>query len=483
VIILGAFTRAIRNISRRKIRALLVIVALSFSLAIMISIPAGVIANQDSTQSLTQRFNSTITETEAQINQSTTLIECSTSSGSMFSSPPSETSGPPSNASSPPLGTDRPSFSFTREEFYMNESVFGNISSIAGVKDIVPFLTKSSSETTEETVTTPRGDFTMSRPLYTITGICLNSSLIGEYSVLPTNITEGRNLREGDSGVLLMSLNLTEYYGVGVGSEVEVNGTSFTVVGIYDQGAQNSMNTRGVYMNLTDAQTVTDEIGNVSRLDVYAENVSCVDTINTQIQTMYATEINAREISVSTYATRLANLESEQARYTELLNTAESTLVQTQSVAIQEIIVVIAATSLIVLFVMLYTVRERTKEIGTLKAIGFSSWSVMSQFMLEGVILSLIAGVVGIGIGTLGAPILSGILLPAVNTFSSGRTSFGTGGFGTVASIGSSTASAVVTPTIMLLALGAAVLLGAVGSLYPAWRASRTRPAEAMRYE
>jgi ABC-type antimicrobial peptide transport system permease subunit len=384
---------------------------------------------------------------------------------------------------------NRSDFSFTQqEEFYMNESVVDSISSITGVQDVVPFLVKSSSETTEETITTPRGDFTMYRPLYTITGVCLNSSLIDEYSVLPTNITAGRNLREGDSGVVLMSLNLTEYYGVGVGSEVELNGTCFTVVGIYDEAGQNAIETRGVYMNLTDAQTITNEIGNVSRLDVYAENVSVVDTINTQIQSMYSNEINAREISVSTYADRLANLESEQTRYTELLNNAESTVAQTQSVAIQEIIVAIAATSLIVLFVMLYTVRERTKEIGTLKAIGFSNWSVMSQFMLEGVILSLAAGVVGIGIATVGAPILSGILLPAVNTFGSntfgsGSTGFRTGGFSAVASVGSSTASAAVTPTIMLLALGAAVLLGAVGSLYPAWRASRTRPAEAMRYE
>jgi ABC-type antimicrobial peptide transport system permease subunit len=378
---------------------------------------------------------------------------------------------------------NRSGFPFTREEFYMNESVVGNIGSIAGVKDVVPFLVKSSSETTQETITTPMGDFTMSRPLYTITGVCLNSTLINEYSVLPTNITAGRNLREGDSGVLLISLNLTEYYGVGVGSKVDVNGTSFTVIGIYDQTGQNAMETRGVYMNLTDAQTITNEIGNVSRLDLYAENVSVVDTINTQIQSMYSNEINAREISVSTYANRLANLQSQQTRYTELLNSAESTVAQTQSVATQEIIVALAATSLIVLFVMLYTVRERTKEIGTLKAIGFSNWSVMSQFMLEGVILSLAAGVVGIGIATVGAPILSGVLLPTVNPFGSRSTGFQTGGFGTVASLGSSTASAVVTPTIMLLALGAAVLLGAVGSLYPAWRASRTRPAEAMRYE
>jgi len=474
---LGALTRAIRNISRRKIRALLVIVALSLTLAIMVSIPAGLVANQQSTQSLTQSFNSTITETEKQINQSTTLIECSTSTGSMFS-------GPPSDMSRPPSGMDRPNFSFTREEFYMNESVVGNISSIAGVKDVVPFLVKSSSETTQETISTPMGDFNMSRPLYTITGVCLNSSFIDGYSVLPTNMTAGRNLREGDSGVLLMSLNLTEYYGVGVGSEVEVNGTSFTVIGIYDQAGQNSMETRGVYMNLTDAQTITNEIGNVSRLDVYAGDVSYVDTINTQIQSMYSNEINAHEISVQTYADRLANLQSQQTRYTELINNAESTVAQTQSVATQEIIVALAATSLIVLFVMLYTVRERTKEIGTLKAIGFSSWNVMSQFMLEGVLLSLVAGVVGIAIGTVGAPILSGLLLPHINLF--GSSAFG-GSSATVVTnpgtSGSISASASISPQIMLLGIGAAALLGAVGSLYPAWRASRTRPAEAMRYE
>ena len=474
---MGALTRAIRNISRRKIRALLVIVALSLTLAIMVSIPAGLVANQQSTQSLTQSFNSTITETEKQINQSTTLIECSTSTGSMFS-------GPPSDMSRPPSGMDRPNFSFTREEFYMNESVVGNISSIAGVKDVVPFLVKSSSETTQETISTPMGDFNMSRPLYTITGVCLNSSFIDGYSVLPTNMTAGRNLREGDSGVLLMSLNLTEYYGVGVGSEVEVNGTSFTVIGIYDQAGQNSMETRGVYMNLTDAQTITNEIGNVSRLDVYAGDVSYVDTINTQIQSMYSNEINAHEISVQTYADRLANLQSQQTRYTELINNAESTVAQTQSVATQEIIVALAATSLIVLFVMLYTVRERTKEIGTLKAIGFSSWNVMSQFMLEGVLLSLVAGVVGIAIGTVGAPILSGLLLPHINLF--GSSAFG-GSSATVVTnpgtSGSISASASISPQIMLLGIGAAALLGAVGSLYPAWRASRTRPAEAMRYE
>ena len=129
--------------------------------------------------------------------------------------------------------------------------------------------------------------------------------------------------------------------------------------------------------------------------------------------------------------------------------------------------------------IMLASVMERTKEIGTLKAIGFSNLNVMSQFMLEGVLLSLLAGVVGIAISSVAAPTLSGLLLPAASQIGAPGTF--TGGLTTTNS--ATTASVTLTPELVLIALGAAMLLGALGSLYPAWRASRTRPAEAMRYE
>jgi putative ABC transport system permease protein len=448
--------------SRRKMRTLLVVVALGFSMAIMISIPSGIIANQESTQSLTERFNSTITTMQEEINKTSTLIECRTSSGQgTFSR---------SQFGRPPEGSSN--------TVYMNETEVDDISSIEGIKDVVPFLEASSNETTSETISGPRGrSFTISRPLYTITGICLNSSFIEDYSVLPTNITAGRNLREGDSGFLVMSSNLTDYFGVGVGGSVDINGESFTVVGICHQTGQGLFETRTVYMNISDAQMTTGNAGNVSRIDLYAQDTSDVDGIATAIEAAYS------ELTVTTYKDRLSQLQNMQTTYNETLTSAESTLSQTQSVATREIVVAVVAASSIVLFVMLYTVRERTKEIGTLKAIGFSNWNVMSQFMLEGILLSLVAGVVGIGIGSVGAPVLSGLLLPSINPFgSSGRSQFNPtqANFG---AIGSNIASASLTPQLMLLALGAAILLGALGSLYPAWRASRTRPAEAMRYE
>jgi putative ABC transport system permease protein len=463
---LGVLTRAFRNVSRRKIRVLLVVIALGFSMAIMISIPAGIVANQAATESLSEDYSEIIEGMEEEINKTSTLIECRTSSGQGL--PPGRPEGMPPDGS--PFGS--------REEVFVNETVGDEIRSIEGVKDVVQFLEKSSEETTSETISGPFGrSFTISRPVYTITGVSLNSSFIDSYSVLPTDITAGRNLRERDSGVVLMTSNLTDYFGVGVGDKVEIYGESFTLVGIYEPTGQGRMETRMVNMNISDAQTITDLTGKISRLDVYAETTSDVDGIADVIEVAYS------ELYVTTYKDRLENLENMQEMYDGTLENAESTLSQTQTIAFQEIGIAVVATSLIVLFTMLYTVRERTKEIGILKAIGFSNWNVMSQFMLEGISMSLMAGVVGVVIGIVGAPILSSLLLPSVNLFPTqqqrgipGQTM----NFGTTLS---QSVAAAPDPQTILLAFGVAVLLGAIGSLYPAWRASRTSPMEALRYE
>jgi putative ABC transport system permease protein len=446
---LGALTRAVRNVSRRKIRALLIIIALGFSMAIMISIPSGIVASQEN-------YNSILSNMQEETNKTATLIEVSNSSGR----------GVPSGM---PSGT--PTFRFGPEETFIHETFVDEVRIIDHVKDVVPSLEVSSEETTEETMSTPWGTRTISRPLYTIIGVCLNSSFVENYSLLPTNITdESRDLCEGDSGVVLVSSNLTDYYEKEVGDQIVIYGESFKIVGIYEPSSQSFMGTREVYMNISDAQRVTGNAGNVSRLDVYADDVSYVEEIANVIKTYSG-------LYVTTYNDRME-------RYQTTLENAESTLSQTQTTATQEIIIAVTATSLIVLFTMLYTVRERTREIGILKAIGFSNWNVMSQFMLEGILISSIAGAVGIAIGSIGAPFLLSFLLPHISLFGgpSGRfqPGFGSANFGTA---GSQVTSVAITPELMLFALGMAALLGALGSLYPAWRAARTSPMEALRYE
>ena len=108
---------------------------------------------------------------------------------------------------------------------------------------------------------------------------------------------------------------------------------------------------------------------------------------------------------------------------------------------------------------MLYSVRERTKEIGTLKAMGASSSTILGQIMFEGILLSLIAAVVAIAIGVFAAPPLANLLLPhSIESATIGSTgcSIGRnpGGYNPIA--------VPITPEIMLLGLGRCCILGAL---------------------
>ena len=522
---MGVVNRAFRNISRRKIRALLVIIALGFSLAILVSIPAGIVANQNATQSLTgnlsnaisqseANLNSTITQTEATINQSLKEIDCSLTptapSGFGFTrGSGSGSSGGNGFTGSFGGGNFTPGqFSggfgggFTAGQFGsgafgggsgspMNETYYADISNITGVAAVAPVLQVT--EGHNVTVTAPFGGFTFNRtePDYIIEGIQLTSDLISNYHILPTNITTGSNLQAGESGVVLLSENNSAYFGVSVGGTVTILGQNFQVIGIHGTSSVSDVQT--LYMNLSDAQALTNNTDYITTLHVFADNAADVSAVASALSSLHP------ELDVTTSQTRLEQLQNLKSTYQTMLNStqtnyetqvqaAQTTMNQTNSQAFEEIIVLVAATSLIVLFVMLYTVRERTKEIGTLKAIGFSNGAVMSQFMLEGVLLSVLAGIVAIVIGSVAAPFLTSVLLPhvssAVNLFGTSSRIIIAGGNPAIDTATSTATVAVsLSPELMLIAFGSAIFLGAIGSLYPAWRAARTRPAEAMRYE
>ena len=470
---LGALTRAVRNISRRKIRALLVIIALGFSMAIMISIPSGIKANQAAAQDLNQNLNYTINQTEASINQTLTEIDCSLTpsfEGYGFGNGTFGGGGFGGGFGGGTFGGGAFGRGGTTP---MNESIYSDISSIEGVAAVAPMLEVS--EGHNQTIQRYSRTFTRFIPDYTIEGIALVSPLVNSEPILPTNITAGRNLQAGDSGVVLLSENNTGYFGVEVNDNVDILGQTFKVIGIHGtSGVQDRLT---LYMNLSDAQAISGDSGEITSLQVYADNSSEVNPVASVLSSLHP------ELSVTTAQDRLTRLQTLQTDYNTALQDAATTLDQTQSTAVEEIIVVVVATSLIVLFVMLYAVRERTKEIGTLKALGFSSWNVMRQFMLEGILLSLLAGIVGIVIATIGAPTLTGLLLPHINLFgSTGSFRFGPGA-SSAGVAAAPVAAALPDPILMLVAVGGAVLLGALGSVYPSWRASRTRPAEAMRYE
>ncbi len=112
---------------------------------------------------------------------------------------------------------------------------------------------------------------------------------------------------------------------------------------------------------------------------------------------------------------------------------------------------------------MFTSVIERTREIGVLKAIGYSSLHIMILILTEATIMSLIGGLTGISIGTVGAYIL------ASKSFRLGRVVLH--------------ASPAITPWLLGMSLGMAAFVGIVGGLIPAYRASKVMPVVALRYE
>lgn len=430
---MGILTRATRNLSRRKTRALLVIVALSLALAMIVSIPPSITASQEATQKTIDRLTANAKVVNSTVNMAATEIDCSL----------------------PLTLRNRADNTVVLEQPLMNYTDYGNLTAIPDVTKVVPILVQ-------------QGD---NWP-YQVYGVPLdNADLLSNYPILlPANITTGRNLQAGDSGVVILSERIANHFNIGVGGTLSIFGQDFKVVGIEGQEAFNSTYAT---MSIADAQTITNTTGQASTFKVFADSVSNVYTISQQIIGVYP---KMNPIIAQTLINQVYQMQHQT---DEQLQEAQATMNQIQSTGIVEMAIITVADGAIVLFIMLYTVRERTKEIGTLKALGAGNKTILGQFMIEGVLLSLIAGIVGIAIGIFGATSLANILLPKPINAGNGVFLSGSG----TGSLATTAISVTITPELALFGLGFAVLLGALGSLYPAWRAARIRPAEAMRYE
>ena len=110
--------------------------------------------------------------------------------------------------------------------------------------------------------------------------------------------------------------------------------------------------------------------------------------------------------------------------------------------------------------IMLVSVTERTREIGIRKAVGASSGDILLQFVVEAIIVTLVGGALGVLAGVVAARMADG-------------QDFGTG----------SSVTTVIAPWSIFVALGVSVLIGLFFGIYPAFRASRLNPIEALRAE
>jgi len=435
--------RAFKNIWRSKIRTLLVSLVLALCVAVFVSTLAGVDASESTTKAMIEEYAEAAEATIEEAEQLVTAINVI---------------GKPTMSSAQAVEEQDLEEAVVMEvtSSTIDEDIVDDISTFDGVEAVVPEVMESVGEiVTEES----QSDFdTMMVKWeieYIILGVPLDPSLDEQYHILPANIVDGRSLEEGDDDAVLIGEELTDYFEAGVGDIIDIEGTDFEVVGVYSS----SIWEKDVYMSLSSAQDLLDLEGKVTSLLVYAESVSAVDDIVAEIQSAYPDLLVFAYKDISSGSSE--HIQHQQERMIARLND-DLSRIQTLGFNITLVSGIIGA--LLIFGLMFYTVRERTKEIGTLKALGVSNPDIMKQFMFEGLFIGLIGGAIGLGIAAVASSLFSSLLLSPGETL------------GTSISVS-------ITLFSMLLGLGVAAIAAALGSLYPAWRASRISPMESLRHE
>jgi putative ABC transport system permease protein len=241
-----------------------------------------------------------------------------------------------------------------------------------------------------------------------------------------------------------------------VGQTIKINRQSFRVVGVFaakgGSGLGSQDNVVVAPITAVWAYLSGGRGKNISQIVASASSPSTVTQAETELTT-----ILLQRHQISDPAQADFQLQSQQ----DILNQATSI-----STALTLVLGAIAGISLVVggigiMNIMLVTVTERTREIGIRKAIGARWRDVLTQFLIEAMVLSGLGGALGIALGTLLA--VEAPHVPAIAT--------------------SSFPPPVVSIPSVLLAFGVSVGIGLFFGIYPANRAARLHPIEALRHE
>lgn len=307
----------------------------------------------------------------------------------------------------------------------------------------------------------------------------------GNYDASGTayHITAGRALTSTDAGdISLVGSDLAAKNNLKVGSTFTAYNATFTVVGVFDQGTK--FENAGIAIPLSTAQSITSQADEISNMVVQVDSAD----------------------NLSATATAIKNaLGSNRADVTSSQDTVQAAITSLQSV--QQISVIafigaLVAAAVIIFLIMLMIVRERKREIGVLKAIGGSNTTIMSQFIVESLVLVVLGSIVGFGITLISSNGIANALVSSNVSDSSqqntqqpsGIGEGQRGGFRTFRLQGGKNSlqstsqlvgqvAANVGWSVVLYGALAAVAIAVVGSAIPAWLIARVRPAEVMRGE
>ena len=307
---------------------------------------------------------------------------------------------------------------------------------------------------------------------FSVLGIDPAATAVGPMA--SATVTDGRGLDADDAEALVALVDSTyaSTNEITVGDTIDVAGSDVEVVGILGATSDSADTAANVYLPLRTAQTLAGVDDVISTVYVQADSAASIDAV----QSALAEELpDATVTSQSELASTVSGSLSSATALITNLGTWLS-------------VIVLAVALLLSVLLTLSGVGRRTREFGTLKAIGWSNGRVVRQVAGESMVQGLIGGAAGLVLGVIGI-VLINVLRPTVAA--SGGSQAGPGGMGGgptgggAVFQGQQTADIVLqapfTPGVLLAAVGLAVLGGVVAGAFGGWRAARLSPAEALR--
>jgi ABC-type antimicrobial peptide transport system permease subunit len=316
------------------------------------------------------------------------------------------------------------------------------------------------SQTLKQVLNPPQTNITTSA--YTIGGVDQTSPNMGV--VTTAQLTKGKFLSPAGGKEALVATSYAAKHALKVGSKLDLNGSSFTVVGLVSPplGGQSA----DVYLPLKQLQTLASEKSLANVILVHANSSSDVAKVKQEIQ---AALPQAQVASSKDVADTISGSLVDASNLSHDLGLALS-------------IIAAVAAFLLAALLALSSVGKRVRELGTLKALGWTQRMVVRQIAGESLATGILGGLVGIGIGVLVA-VLIDAFGPSLSASSSTGSSdlFNTG----VSTVRTATHNVSLTApvgiTVLAVGFGLALLGGLIAGTAGALRAARLRPADALR--
>jgi putative ABC transport system permease protein len=233
-----------------------------------------------------------------------------------------------------------------------------------------------------------------------------------------------------------------------VGQEITIDNKYFIVIGVAEPKSRSLLGdpNRNVYVPLGPNVKILFGLETVNEVSIGVKDPGLISSVKQEVTTIMFE--------------RRGILTEEDRNFTLLTIDQQLSSFNNILAAVSALLAGIAAISLIVggigiMNIMLVTVTERTREVGLLKAIGAKQSDILSQFLIEAILLTSISGIIGVSLGV-AVDLVAAKLL---------NIPFG------------------ITPGVVLLAVGVSSIVGIVFGLYPARKAAKLNPIDALRFE